>query len=96
MALREIPLSSLPTNSAKGRLRKTCCRNMSPKAMEEARKGSRYCDWSTNNGRKAMPTSGVSKAKKLKSGTAFRSVNLFDILADQDKENNPSNNIIQM
>ena len=43
-----------------------------------------------------MPTSGVSKAKKLKLRTALRSVNLLDILADQDKENNPSNNIIQM
>ena len=43
-----------------------------------------------------MPTSGVSKAKKSKSGTALRSANLFNILADQDKENNPSNNIIQV
>ena len=43
-----------------------------------------------------MPISGVSKAKKSKLGTALRSANLFNILTDQDKENNPSNNIIQV
>ena len=44
-----------------------------------------------------MPTSGVAKAKKLKKlKTISKSVNLFEILADQDKENNPSYSIIQV
>ena len=44
-----------------------------------------------------MPTSGVAKAKKLKkSKTISKSANLFEILADQDKENDPLCSIIQV
>ena len=41
-----------------------------------------------------MPTSGVAKAKKLKATS--KSVNLFEILAEQDKKNNPPSRIIQI
>ena len=96
MALRGTLLSSLPTNSIRGRPRKLCSRSISFNAMKEVRKGSRYCGWSTNSGREAMPTSGVTKAKKSKSRATLKTANHFDILTDQDKENNLSNNIIQV
>ena len=93
MARRRSPLSSLP-NSARGRPRG---RSMSPRDGEEAKGGSYYRERTAGSGRELMPTSGVAKAKKSKkSKMTPKSANLFEILADQDKENDPPCSTIQV
>ena len=70
---------------------------MSLRGREEARKETQYRERSTNNHKAAIPTAGMAKAKKLKKlKIAPKSANLFEILADEDKENNPPNYTIQI
>ena len=90
MAPQRTPLSPLPANSVRGRPRKRSRKRSRSPNDREARNVSRYRNWSTNNNRGDMPTSGVAKAKKSKATS--RSANSFEILADQDrdKENDPS------